>query len=646
MINTDINAWYDAIAKKAGIGREEAKEVLDRHSIKPIIRPAVPQRVRILSLLFKGKKAGILDDEIDFEWKGLGPGLHAIVSDSNFRGKTTLLRFMQLGLVGRSSLAKDMERWFDMMTLRFSVDDDVFETRIEDFHAQSGSLIQLKNSREFVVSTFQDTTSFESVMETFFFDKLGLNSTRIVVNQRGKDVAQDHGWLWLSSVLAIDPNPANIFGDSPAGVGGMETYLMRMFIGLPWVGTHTTIKAVIKGIGIEGERVGQAATRSQNAARQRLTELEAEREKVGKRLAGPDRVEAVVSRERTAIHRLAAVSAEIHALTRRQAELTSDLSAAEEAVTYAVRERHGFDEARQAGAVFRLLRPEYCPSCDEVFTDDLREARQQHHDCIVCGRHEPEAEDDLTGVREALVEREDEAKSQLGKLRGTQKKLEADLKTRNLEREGLETELRNLQKEIAASETPTEAWKEALKLDAQIEEVRRLTGGDAPAPNDDLKVLNAADAVTTSFFVDEQKAILADVATEATKFARSFGMIMLESIEFQGTRMKLRKAGGQQFFGDCQPGERKRLKIATVLAMLRVSEARGVGRHPGVLFIDSPRTDETVDDNVSEIVKGLAALSDEMPYVQVFVTSLAVPAVLEHVSGDKVRKSRDDEWMW
>lgn len=102
MINTDINAWYDAIAKKAGVSRDDAKEVLDRNSVKPIIRPAVPQRVRILSLRFTGKKAGILNDEIDFEWKDLGPGLHAIVSDSNFRGKTTLLRFMQLGLVGRS----------------------------------------------------------------------------------------------------------------------------------------------------------------------------------------------------------------------------------------------------------------------------------------------------------------------------------------------------------------------------------------------------------------------------------------------------------------------------------------------------------------------------------------------------------------
>lgn len=646
MINTDISAWYDAIAKKAGLSRDIAKEVLDRHSIKPIIRPAVPQRVRILSLRFTGEKAGILNDDIDFEWKDLGPGLHAIVSDSNFRGKTTLLRFMQLGLVGRSSLAKDMERWFDAMTLRFSVDNDVFETRIEDFHAQRGTLVQMKNSREFVVSTFHDVTSFEAAMETFFFDKLGLNATRIVVNQKGKDVAQDHGWLWLSSVLAIDPNPQNIFGDSPPGVGGMETYLMRMFIGLPWVGTHTTIKAAIKRIGIQGERAGQAAARSQSAARQRLIELEGEREKIGKRLSGPDRVEAIVSKERIALHRLAAVSAEIHALTRQHADLASDLSAAEEAITYAVRERHGFDEAQQAGAVFRLLRPEYCPSCDEVFTDGLREERQQHHDCIVCGRQEPKDEEDLTGVREALVEREHEARSELGKLKGIQKKLERNLEAKTTEHEGLEAELKNLQEEIAASEAPTEAWKEALKLDAQIEEVRRLLGSEAPEANDDLKVLNAADTVTNSFFADEQKAILADVAVEATKFAQSFGMIMLESIEFQGTRMKLRKSGGQQYFGDCQPGERKRLKIATVLAMLRVSEARGVGRHPGLLFIDSPRTDETVDDNVSEIVKGLAALSDEMPYVQVFVTSLAVPAVLDHVSCDNIRKSREDEWMW
>jgi Zn ribbon nucleic-acid-binding protein len=643
MKSTDINAWYDDIAAKAALERALVEDVLSRHAIKPIIKSAVPQRLRILSLSFTGKKRGLLSTPVAFDWTDLKPGLHAIVSRTNLRGKTTLLKLMQFGLNGNTAPADDIYAWFQTMTMRFALDNDVFETRIDDFAEQRGALISFKNGREFVVAKFEGAASFKATMEAFFLDKLGLHTTRIVVNRGGKDVMQEHGWPWLSSAMSIEPNPENVFGNMKTG--GMPTYMMRMYIGLPWVGTHTDIKAAIKSIEMETDRAGQATARNQNSARLRLKELEDKRAALEPKLAGPSTVDQIVSRDRSAMDRLLAISAELHALTRKQTQITEDIQASEEAVTHAIRERHTFDEAQQAGTIFRLLRPEFCPSCDEVFTDEYREERQQHHDCIVCGRHEKD-EEDLTGVREGLVEQETEAKVRLAKLKAAQKKLTGSVSAKSAERDTVEAELRRVQDDMRSTDTVGEAWREALKLDAQIEEVRRVLTDAGEPVNHDLKVLKAADAVTQGLFSEDQAGILGDVAKMTATFAKSFGMEMLEKIEFSGVAMKVHKNGATQSFTSCTPGERKRLKIAATLAMVHVAETRGVGRHPGVLFIDSPGADETVDENLEEIVEGLAKLSLVLPNVQVFLTTIANDAVLSHVPCENVRKARDDGWMW
>lgn len=640
---TDVIAWHEAIAAKAKLDRSVVDEVLARFSIRPVIKPAIPHRLNIRSLIFTGQKRGILTTPISFEWTGLGPGLHAIVSGDNFMGKTSVLKLMQLGLNGSTEPQKDVSVWLDELRLEFSIDEDVFETRIEDFGNMSGVLLFRKHDRDVVISAFEGADSFKAAMEAFFLDKLGLHITRIVINKGGKDIHQDHGWPWLSTAMSIEPDPEAIFGNMPTG--GMQSYMMRMFVGLPWVGTHTDILAARKSLQMEGERKDQATVRNQSAAKMRLAELEQKRKDIGETLSGGNPVDVLVERDKTSMEQLSTLSEALGILIRKKEEIEDAVSDAEEAVRTISRERLAFDEAREAGKVFRLLAPKQCPSCDEVFTDDVRKARASHHNCVVCDRDEKPS-DDLTGIREDIVEREAAARSLATRVRGKRTVLLAQIDAKSTERDGIEASLRKTREELRSAEATATAWQAAWKLDAQIEEVRRLTDETALEINNDLVVLKAAEVATSAQFEEDQRAILKEVSEMIGVFAKSFGMRTLEKVEMVGTTMRVFKGGGNQPFGSCTPGERARLKLSATLAMIQVAERRGLGRHPGLLFIDSPGAGETADENLSQMVEGLSKLPSVLPGVQIFITSISNPAVLGHVPCANVRHPRDDGFMW
>ncbi len=59
-------------------------------------------------------------------------------------------------------------------------------------------------------------------------------------------------------------------------------------------------------------------------------------------------------------------------------------------------------------------------------------------------------------------------------------------------------------------------------------------------------------------------------------------------------------------FGSCTNGEKVRLKLAATLAMLKVAERSGVGRHPGLLLVDSLGANEVVVKDFEQMVTGLA----------------------------------------
>ncbi|MGO7616666.1 hypothetical protein ACC689_36390, partial [Rhizobium ruizarguesonis] len=61
--------------------------------------------------------------------------------------------------------------------------------------------------------------------------------------------------------------------------------------------------------------------------------------------------------------------------------------------------------------------------------------------------------------------------------------------------------------------------------------------------------------------------------------------------------------------------------------MLKISEEEGVGRHPGLLLIDSPKSNEMIDKDYAMIIEGIMGLTDELKTVQVIFTGIAQSVV-------------------
>jgi hypothetical protein len=201
----------------------------------------------------------------------------------------------------------------------------------------------------------------------------------------------------------------------------------------------------------------------------------------------------------------------------------------------------------------------------------------------------------------------------------------------------------------AALAKPSSAYPLEMEL-ARLEARKEELGVDetAPAENgDDQQVLKIAEKVTQAAFKPLQDELLEEVSVLIKDYAVRFGVVTLEEAKLLGnTSLKMRKNGGAAWFGSQTAGEKARLKIAATLAIIKVAERRGLGRHPGLLLIDSPGSNEMVDRDYSNLIAGLAEVAEEIPHLQVFVTAASSDTILGHVSGEFLRYAEGDQYLW
>ena len=76
--------------------------------------------------------------------------------------------------------------------------------------------------------------------------------------------------------------------------------------------------------------------------------------------------------------------------------------------------------------------------------------------------------------------------------------------------------------------------------------------------------------------------------------------------------------------------------MATI-ALLSVAEKKKVGRHPGLLLIDSPAAQEVTDHDVNNLIEGLKKLTKELPFLQIIIASRTTDVILDQID-EKNRK--------
>ncbi|EBK2137973.1 hypothetical protein ZU58_23980, partial [Salmonella enterica subsp. enterica serovar Enteritidis] len=147
---------------------------------------------------------------------------------------------------------------------------------------------------------------------------------------------------------------------------------------------------------------------------------------------------------------------------------------------------------------------------------------------------------------------------------------------------------------------------------------------------------------------DEGKVELMDkLNEEILRLANDFGALGLESIDLSSdAKMSVRKGNQTSSFSKLTPGERLRLRIATAIALLRIGKELGVGRHPGLLIIDSPGSEETSESDLATLLSELRRVATETEGLQIFIASANAAAVLDALGRENCIVAPEGGYVW
>lgn len=639
--------FFERVAERSGTNVGLVKEVLERRAIHPDRTLKPPKRLRLLRLAFQGEKAGKTEGTIEFDWSGLGPGIHGIASVDNFVGKSSILEILLWAFRGRpKNLQDDVRGWLHRVTIGFLIDEIPYQL---DFTLEQGQphghLLRVDGAEPEKIDWFSSDEEFEACMGLFMMDVFDVEP---IPSRFGKfEDARTiyHSWPALSMVMYIGGDHTVLLGE--VAQGGLAGRTLQMFIGLPWA--RSLMHATTQQKSITDDASNASRAKPPKAVVDRRLELERELE------AAERDLERLKSNEKplTDIQALKAKSWKGHRDRLESESLRSramaELSKLEQQAIDDERACLELREASLAERFFNGLEPKCCPRCDATVKAERVKKEGNSMECYLCAEPitvvDPEAFDDLMARAES-------------RLIASQKAIERA-------KADLSDQVDALGKVIDETEAIDREIRLALESDSRDAIRRReveigtlkgmLTGldiqftpaSDPTPPSKDGPIVDAAKDEAKARFDAQKEAILEQLNAEILRLSVKFGIRGLESVKLSSdAKMNLVKGGSSTWFSKLTTGERLRLRIATTVALLRLGRESGLGRHPGLLLIDSPGAEETNELDLANLMRELHLISKEMPDLQVFVTSANIPAIAGELPPDRCRIAHAEQTIW
>jgi DNA-directed RNA polymerase subunit M/transcription elongation factor TFIIS len=309
------------------------------------------------------------------------------------------------------------------------------------------------------------------------------------------------------------------------------------------------------------------------------------------------------------------------------------------------RELQAHIDSEAAAEVFRMLDPSYCPRCDNAIAIERKKREKISHECSVCGEHIT-TDENATEIKERLERSVRETESALNRARRVRNDVDVALIDIREQVSSLEETADALSKRMANFGERRRLETEVVVLEARLAEAS-LDLEPADDKPDYTGILDALVAETELRVKAAQAQLLRTISEKIVSYAKRFGMDALNSAELKGNvTLPLVKGGRATTYSRVTQGEKLRLKVATVLAMISVAESKGVGRHPGLLMIDSPGAQEVTRKDLEELTAGLEEVAKEFDHLQVFIAAVASDAITAHVPRERVLYARGDAPLW
>ena len=651
-------SWIKAIAEDSTSPESNVRSVLLKYGIRAQTTPPRAKSLRFDSIKLTGVRAESERDGLfDLSWSGLGTGIWAVMSERNLRGKSSILNLLQAAIRGDfpGRVKPDVWKWLETIEIQYRIDNILHRLELrkaagEEKAADGRATLSRSDSDGQWITLYEGDAGdgLKSQTEHLMMEELDFP----VIYAHNKNTGgHPHGWPLIASTFFLSSSiePKALFGDLP--IDGLPLRLLQLFIGLPWVSTYSAALTAQKQIeqGLSGRPDQPGVSAVLNA---RLLEVEgqlAEAKKArGTDDRGAKRLELARLDEDIASDRKAAETARVafEADTATVASVTASYDDAR-------RRLKQLEDERSAGYSFRQLSPTCCPACEAAF--EKAAPAVQHADgntCVLCKNGLPVHEEDLDSdrIQDAQTLVEELATS----LQIAKAKIKASEKTARDATERLRAGMSRVRHpQDAISMLPTDPELVVVQLEAQTQQLRELVASLQSPANDDtetqgeLKILRAATEVSKTLMTSMQSDVLTEIADSVMSLAKKFGVSHVTSMHLDGGgKLKVHQGGADIYFSNLTMGEKLRIKIAISLAAVEVAKRRGHGRHPGLLIIDSPASEEVVNEDFEQMLDSVSSAAKDIGGVQVIIGTIARKAVEAVVSSDHRLHAKGDEYLF
>lgn len=647
------------IADKAGVHVEDVRDVFTEYGLPLVISPARPRSLRVHRLRVAGERTGDVEPGPFDATLCFSASLTALVA-SNFRGKTSVLELLTWCLRGtpRSEMQVRVRSWLRHVDLDATVAGEPMAFRLDLVDGEiteavvltAGDPAALADLRapdsDRGITALLRASSTDSYAEQIAGLMLGRMDLQPLVNSFKETSTQTHGWpAYFGAIYLPAGGNKALLGEVTKN--GLPGRLLQVFLDLPAAAALTRVKTVhdVRVAEDKARRTAAAAEAAERAAeRERLqTDLARAHEELSRLLPEGDDDASLVDLARDAVQ-----------LARTLADAQDEWDEALRVFRRARTERqqaakllNDVTESATARLLFHGLNPTSCPRCDQAIDNERRRQERHARTCAVCTREVP---GDDTQPQEVTAEAQARLEtSTVAEATAKQALEQAEANVYGLTQQ-MEVAQERLRRAQSAADLPARlaAQENVLRLEGALSVFREpdepiIDEAEARA----ISVLRAAAKLLEQDSKNAAEALFREVNKEIADLATLFGVPSLEAVAIdRGARLRIYPLGSEQeWFQDQTPGARLRLRIAVAIALLRVGRRYGVSTHPGLLLIDSPKSEEMQSADARKLFTELAAVAADSD-LQVVITTADFDLAHATLPADSIRQAEAGAPLW
>lgn len=647
--DTEGQSLASRVAERTNVDIGVVEELMARHGVAAATTPAQPRFLRVARLRISGNKVGV-PGAGPFDATFEVPGAVLMAVAPNLRGKSSLLEIITLCLRGsRRELQADVAKWLENVECDVQINDGALgiRLRMDDgnvarglvFQAPSVDALSAATSGSPILEAHSDS-EYADKIEALMLRRFELEPLHATDKQSGIQV---HGWpSYFGAIYPPSGGDKVLIGETP--MAGLAGRLLTVFLDLPRAAVLTRVKTALKSV---------ESTRTQDAPMPRHTtglraqqeeRLRAAQESLSKL---PSTVGPSASDAANRVRQVSVALADAENTAREAQRACSEARAARQEDERAL---NGAREDAVAARLFHGLDPTSCPRCESTAIQARKPLEASEHVCAVCTAPLSGTEDEDL-ARELIQEREEV----LAASREAEQQACSGVAEARDAVQRLVTELGQAERDLTAA-TAAASVQERIALQAEIARAEGAIAAldeaaqpePAPEAGPEELVLEALEAELDREMKADAQSLIDELSDEITDLARTFGIAAISkaTINLAG-QLRIEKGGTKAgSFSSQSPGERLRLRIATVIALLRVGERRGVATHPGLLMLDSLRAEEVQETDAHAVLDALIAAAADTPTLQIVTTTQDEGLPAGRLASDHVFRADESGQLW